>query len=45
MREEIGQVLEHRFRRGGMPGLTDENGKLVAVYPGTRDGTILALHS
>ena len=45
MRKEIGQVLEHRFAAVGCRVSRDENGNLVAVYPGTRDGTILALHS
>ena len=38
---EIGRVLEARFRELGCTTSMDEIGNIVAVYPGTREGTIL----
>ncbi|HET7742214.1 MAG TPA: M28 family peptidase, partial [Mycobacterium sp.] len=38
---EIGRVLERRFRELGCATAMDEVGNIVAVYPGTRAGTIL----
>jgi tripeptide aminopeptidase len=38
---EIGLVLEARFRELGCSTTMDEVGNLLAVYPGTREGTIL----
>ena len=38
---EIGRVLEARFRELGCASSMDEIGNIVAVYPGTREGTIL----
>lgn len=38
---EIGEVLEARFRELGCTTAKDEIGNIVAVYPGTREGTIL----
>jgi tripeptide aminopeptidase len=39
--EEIGRVLEARFRAFGCATTKDAIGNIVATYPGTRDGTIL----
>lgn len=39
--EEMGRVLEARFRELGCETSMDEIGNIVAVYPGTRDETIL----
>ena len=39
--EEIGRVLEARFRALGCATTKDAIGNIVATYPGTRDGTIL----
>jgi tripeptide aminopeptidase len=38
---EIGRVLDSRFRDLGCATSMDEIGNIVAVYPGTREGTIL----
>jgi tripeptide aminopeptidase len=38
---EIGRVLDARFRELGCATSIDEVGNIVAVYPGTRVGTIL----
>lgn len=39
--EAIGRVLEDRFRALGCETTKDEIGNIVAVYPGTREGTIM----
>jgi tripeptide aminopeptidase len=39
--EEIGTVLEARYRELGCTTTRDDIGNIVAVYPGTRPGTIL----
>ena len=39
--EEIGRLVEARFRGLGCSTVTDEVGNIVATYPGTREGTIL----
>jgi len=39
--DEIGRVLDARFRELGCATSMDEVGNIVAVYPGTRVGTIL----
>ena len=39
--EEIGRVLEGKFTALGCSTTKDEIGNIVAVYPGTRDGTVL----
>jgi tripeptide aminopeptidase len=39
--QEIGRVLQARFSELGCSTTMDEIGNLLAVYPGTREGTIL----
>ncbi|GAA4410375.1 M20/M25/M40 family metallo-hydrolase [Fodinibacter luteus] len=39
--EEIGQVLLNRFQELGCETTRDDIGNIVAVFPGTREGTIL----